>query len=115
MLIRKEITLPPLGRGFHIIDDYLRKEIDFPKEGLCHIFIRHTSAALALNEGADPAVLTDLEKIFNLLVPENQSFYTHTEEGPDDMPSHAKAILCGCTLTLPVADGKLDLGQWQSI
>lgn len=77
--------------------------------------ILHTSAALALCENADPDVRRDMAAIFDRLVPENQPYYTHTDEGPDDMPSHAKSVLAGASLTLPVADGRLRLGTWQGI
>ena len=95
---------------------YIYKEVqNLPGSGIMHIFIKHTSAALAINESADPAVRKDMETIFNKLVPENDPAYTHTEEGPDDMPSHAKAILAGCSLSIPITNGKLNLGTWQGI
>lgn len=116
MIQQFEFMLPPFQRGFHLIDTYILKEVhDLPKQGLMHIFIKHTSAALAINENADPSVRKDLETIFNKLVPENQREYTHTSEGPDDIPAHAKAILAGSSLTLPITNGKLNLGIWQGI
>jgi secondary thiamine-phosphate synthase enzyme len=105
-----------MRRGFHLIDSHIRKAVsEWPETGLCNIFIQHTSAALAINEGADPAVRDDLNEIYNRLIPENEPYYTHTEEGPDDMPSHAKAILTGCSLTIPVEHGELAMGIWQKI
>ena len=83
--------------------------------GLAHIFICHTSAALALNENADPTVRADMEAYFNRLAPENAAYYRHTSEGPDDMPAHLKAVLLGSSLTIPISDGRLALGTWQGI
>ncbi len=116
MITQTEILLPPFIRGFHIIDAHIYQSLKIlPQYGLINLFIKHTSAALAVNENADPSVRQDLEAIFNRLVPENQQFYTHTDEGPDDMPAHAKAILVGCSLTLPITNGKINLGTWQSV
>jgi secondary thiamine-phosphate synthase enzyme len=116
MISQYELTLPPMRRGFHLIDKYVKESVrEWPQTGLCNLFIQHTSAALTINEGADPDVRTDLNEIYNRLIPENQSYYTHTDEGPDDMPSHAKAILTGCSLTVPIREGKLALGTWQKI
>ena len=83
--------------------------------GLAHFFIQHTSAALALNENADPSVRTDLEAHFNQLATENAPYYIHTYEGADDMPAHIKAVLLGSSLTLPIRHGRLNLGTWQGI
>src|SRR5436305_12220481 len=100
MVEQKEITLPAFSRGFHLIDSFIEKGFEtWPEKGICNIFIKHTSAAIAINEGADPDVRKDLRKIYDSLVRENQSWYSHTDEGPDDMPSHAKAVLTGCSLT----------------
>jgi secondary thiamine-phosphate synthase enzyme len=116
MIFQKEITLPAFARGFHLITDIIEKYLDkLPLYGLMHVFIKHTSAALCINENADRSVRTDLEKIFNKLVPENESFYTHNAEGPDDMPAHAKAILSSSSVTIPVTNGRLNLGTWQGI
>jgi secondary thiamine-phosphate synthase enzyme len=90
-------------------------ELDDFRVGLAHFFIQHTSAALALNENAEPEVRTDMEAHFNQLVPENQSYYTHNYEGPDDMPAHLKAVLIGPAITVPITDGRLNLGTWQGI
>ncbi|NJK93640.1 MAG: YjbQ family protein [Bacteroidales bacterium] len=86
-----------------------------PSKGLLNIFIQHTSAALALNENADPSVRRDFEAIFNKLVPENQHYYTHTLEGSDDMPAHVKSSVVGQSITIPITRGKLNLGTWQGI
>jgi secondary thiamine-phosphate synthase enzyme len=113
---QKEITLPPLDRGFHLITGIIEREIpDLPQVGLLHIFVKHTSAGLTINENADPSVRKDFENILNRLIPENQSFYTHTDEGADDMPSHVKAAFIGISLTVPITSGKLNLGTWQGI
>ena len=113
---RVHITLRPYPRGIHLVTaDVLRQLPQLPRTGLLHLLIQHTSAALALNENADPDVRRDLAAIFDRLVPENAPFYLHTDEGPDDMPSHAKSVIVGSTLTLPIADGGLDLGIWQGI
>jgi secondary thiamine-phosphate synthase enzyme len=115
---QKEITLPPYGRGFHLITREIAgqlPELWNYKIGLAHIFVQHTSASLALNENADPDVRTDMESHFNEMVPENAPYYIHTAEGPDDMPAHIKAVLLGSSLTLPIKDGRFRLGTWQGI
>ena len=83
--------------------------------GILHLFIKHTSASLSINEDADPTVRQDLESHFNVMVPERAAYYRHTYEGDDDMPAHIKAVLIGASLSLPVSDGKLCLGTWQGI
>ena len=85
------------------------------KTGLLHLFIKHTSASLTINEDADPTVRTDFESHFNHLVPENQPYYKHTFEGPDDMPAHLKTSLLGSSVSIPITKGKLALGTWQGI
>ncbi len=116
MIHQSEIQLGSYARGIHIITNDILKQIGgLPDKGLMNIFIKHTSAGLAINENADPAVREDFENIMNQLVPENQSFYTHTEEGPDDMPSHVKSTMTGHSLTLPITNGRLNLGTWQGI
>lgn len=116
MIEQTEITLRPYPRGIHLITgEVLRNLPALPSKGLLHLLVKHTSAALALNENADPDVRHDLREIFDRMVPENAPFYLHTDEGPDDMPSHAKAVLVGPSLTLPVTDGRLNLGTWQGI
>ena len=118
MWIQKTITLSPKSRGFHIItDDVLENipELKDLKTGILHLFIKHTSASLTINENADPTVRTDFESHFNMLAPENQSYYQHTFEGSDDMPAHLKASLLGSSVSIPITDGKLNLGTWQGI
>ena len=85
------------------------------REGLCTLFIRHTSASLVVQENADPAVRTDLERWLDRLVPEGDELYTHLDEGPDDMPAHIKASLTATSLAIPILDGRLALGQWQAV
>ena len=118
MWIQKTITLSPRSRGFHIITpDVLDQlpEIEKIKTGILHLFIKHTSASLTINENADPTVRTDFESHFNMLAPENQSYYQHTFEGSDDIPAHLKASLLGSSVSIPITDGRLNLGTWQGI
>lgn len=112
-----EITLPPHARGFHLITSYVREalpEINKLSVGLLHVFIQHTSASLTINENADPDVRFDFETAMSHAVPEQLS-YTHTLEGPDDMPAHVKASMMGSALSIPVRRGQLALGTWQGI
>ncbi len=116
MITQTEFSLRPFPRGIHLVTGaVLEKLPSLPSKGLLHLLIKHTSAALALNENADPDVRRDLNAIFDRLVPENAPFYLHTDEGRDDMPSHAKSVIVGSTLTLPVTGGRLNLGTWQGI
>ena len=118
MWIQKTITLSSKSRGFHIITPDVINQIpaiEKIKTGILHLFIKHTSASLTINEDADPTVRTDFESHFNLLVPENKSYYQHTFEGPDDMPAHLKASLLDSSVSIPITDGKLNLGTWQGI
>ena len=118
MWIQKTITLSPKSRGFHIITNDVLENIPELKDlrtGILHLFIKHTSASLTINENADPTVRTDFESHFNMLAPENQSYYQHTFEGSDDMPAHLKASLLGSSVSIPITDGKLNLGTWQGI
>ncbi|MCD8394609.1 MAG: secondary thiamine-phosphate synthase enzyme YjbQ [Bacteroidales bacterium] len=111
-----EITLRARSRGFHIVtEEVVRQLPKLPSVGLLNLFIKHTSAALTINENYDPDVREDLESIFDRLVRESEPYYTHTMEGPDDMPSHAKTVLVGPSLTIPITDGRLNLGTWQGI
>ena len=118
MWIQKTITLSPKSRGFHIITHDVLENIpelkDF-KTGILQLFIKHTSASLTINENADSTVRTDFESHFNMLAPENQSYYQHTFEGSDDMPAHLKASLLGSSVSIPITDGRLNLGTWQGI
>ena len=116
MIKQKEISLPPFDRGFHLITRYIEQELpDLPDMGLVNILLKHTSAAITLNENADPTVRNDFESFMSRLVPENQPYYIHTLEGSDDMPAHIKSSLYGATLTIPVSNGRLNLGTWQGI
>lgn len=116
MIKQTEFLLPPYSRGFHLITSRILEELPtLPDTGLLNLFIKHTSCALAINENADPSVRDDLKHIYNRLVPECDPAYTHTLEGPDDMPSHAKSIMTGVSLTIPITHGKLNLGVWQGI
>ncbi len=116
MIQQKEISLPPLSRGFHLITGYIEKELPgMPEKGMLNILIKHTSAGITLNENADPTVRKDFESFISRMVPENQSYFVHTMEGPDDMPAHIKSSLFGASLTIPVSQGRLNLGTWQGI
>lgn len=116
MTSQKIINLPPQPRGFHLITQQIEKALGkLPYEGILHLFIQHTSAGLTINENADPSVRSDFEQIFNQLVPENQPWYSHYEEGSDDMPSHIKSSLAGSSITIPISSGRLNLGIWQGI
>ena len=118
MWYQKEITLPVFSRGFHIIMDNILEEIPEIRDissGLLHLFIKHTSASLTINEDADPTVRADFETHFNIMVPENAPYYRHTIEGSDDMPAHLKSAILGASLSIPISKGKLDLGVWQGI
>jgi len=115
---QKNIRLPEVKRGFHLITDLLEAELPELERieiGLAHIFILHTSASLTISENADPDVRHDFEKAFNVLAPENAPYYRHTAEGPDDMPAHIKAALLGTSVTVPITKGKFNLGTWQGI
>ena len=115
---QKEIMLEQKQRGFHIVTNEILSKIPELKEiktGIAHIFIKHTSASLTINENADPDVRTDFETHFNIMIPENKNYYRHTAEGPDDMTSHIKASLLGNSLMIPVTDSKFNLGTWQGI
>ena len=116
MIRQIEFTLRPRSRGFHPITDEIEANLPpLPAAGLLHLFIKHTSAGLTLNEHADPDVRTDLAAIFDRLVREREAYYIHTYEGDDDMPAHAKSTLVGTALTLPVCRGRINLGTWQGI
>ncbi len=116
MIEQTEFALAPRRRGIHLVTgDILRQLPVLPRKGLLNLLVKHTSAALALNENADPDVRHDLNEIFNKLVPENAPYYLHTLEGDDDMPAHAKSVMVGASLTIPITDGRLNLGTWQGI
>lgn len=118
MWLQKEIRLKPHSRGFHLITDEILRQLPELTEyrlGLLHILIKHTSAALTINENADPDVRLDFESFFNRAVPENEPYYRHRDEGPDDLPAHIKSSILGPSLTVPIAQGGLNLGTWQGI
>ena len=111
-----ELTLRARPNGFHLVTaEILRQLPPLPSVGLLNLFIKHTSAALSINENADPDVRTDLKRIFDRMVKEREPYYRHTMEGDDDMPAHAKASIIGNSLTIPITDGRLNLGVWQGI
>lgn len=115
-----EIVLDAQPRGFHLVTDEVARKLaeaglTLPDTGVISLFIKHCSCSLSINENYDPSVREDLENIFNEVVPENQPYYTHTLEGPDDMPSHAKSIMAGSSIEVPITNGQLNLGTWQGI
>jgi secondary thiamine-phosphate synthase enzyme len=118
MWFQKEIRLSPKRRGFHLVTDEIVRQVPELSQisvGLMHIFIQHTSASLTINENADPTVREDFESFFNRAVPEDQPYYRHTDEGSDDLPAHIKASLLGTSVSLPIANGRLNTGIWQGI
>lgn len=117
-VVQKEIVLPAFTKGFHLITSLVEEnlpELRGITSGVLLVFLKHTSASLSINENADPTVRRDLESYLNKFVPENESYYQHTAEGPDDMPAHIKASILGCSLSIPIKQGKLNLGTWQGI
>ncbi|RUO63790.1 secondary thiamine-phosphate synthase enzyme YjbQ [Pseudidiomarina insulisalsae] len=117
-MVQRELIIPAKSRGFHLISRDVTgalPELTQAQQGLLHVFIKHTSASLTINEDADPTVRQDFESHFNEMVPENAAYYRHTCEGPDDMPAHLKASILGSSLTIPVTDGQLNMGTWQGI
>ena len=115
---QREITLPAFPRGFHLITQMIAREmpeISRIDAGVLHVFIQHTSASLTLNENADPTVRDDFEAYFNRAVPEDEPYFLHTAEGPDDMPAHIKASMMGSSVSIPITKGHLNLGTWQGI
>ena len=115
---QKEIRLKARSRGFHLVtDEIVRKipEIKNFRTGLMNVFIKHTSASLTINENADPTVRQDFESYFNHHVPENEPYFLHTYEGSDDMPAHLKSSILGCSLDIPITNGRLNMGTWQGI
>ena len=116
-MIQQKIVLPKYPRGYHLITDLINQTLggNFPKTGLLHLFIQHTSASIMVNENFEDSVRIDLESSFNEIVKENQPYYTHTTEGSDDMPAHIKAAMIGTDITIPITNHKLNLGQWQGV
>jgi secondary thiamine-phosphate synthase enzyme len=118
MWIQKEIRLKARARGFHLISEELLRELPELRDikvGMMNIFIMHTSASLTINENADPTVRQDFESYFNHAVPEEEPYYIHQDEGPDDLPAHLKSSLLGSSLNIPIANGRPRLGTWQGI
>ncbi len=115
---QQSIQLRARSRGFHLVTDEIEQalpEMRKVKTGLLHLLLQHTSASLTLNENADPTVRSDFEAFFNRAVPENEPYYQHTYEGPDDLPAHFKSSILGVSLMLPITNGRLNLGTWQGI
>ncbi len=116
MAVQVKFTLKPRRRGFHLItDEVLRQLPQLPLTGLLNLFVQHTSCALSICENWDPSVREDMESIYDRLIPENAPYYKHTLEGSDDMPAHAKCIITGVSINIPITDGRLNLGTWQGI
>ncbi len=115
MVEQKIIRLPEFRRGFHLITSVIESHLDLPEKGLLNLFVQHTSAGLTINENADPSVRYDFETILNKIVPEGCEEYTHTLEGCDDMPAHVKSSLMSPSITIPITNGRLNMGTWQGI
>ena len=118
MWIQKTISLMPKRRGFHLVTREVLEqvpELAAINVGLMTVFIQHTSESLTINENADPTVREDFENYFTRLAPENEPYYKHNDEGPDDLPAHLKASILGSNITLPISDGRLNIGIWQGI
>jgi len=116
-VLQREIRLPAVPRGFHLITDAVEAALEDWElgTGVLHIFLKHTSAGITINENYDPSVRRDLESYFDRIAPENEPWFTHTLEGPDDMPAHIKTQLTGHSVSIPVTGGQLNLGTWQGI
>ena len=117
MILQTLFHLSPKTRGCHLITAEILQHLPhpLPKTGLLNLFVQHTSCALSINENADPDVRSDMEKIMNHVVKENEPYYDHNLEGLDDMPAHAKCSLFGVSLNIPITDGRLNMGTWQGI
>lgn len=116
MVQQVELILRPRTRGFHLVTDEVLSALpELPACGLLHLFVKHTSCGLAINENADPDVRADMESSFNRLVKVREPYYLHTLEGADDMPAHIKSVLTGVSLTIPITNGRLNMGTWQGI
>lgn len=116
-MYQTEFSLSAKRRGCHLITNDILRHLpqNLPQTGLLNLFVKHTSCALSINENADPDVRSDMDKILNHIVKENEPYYEHTLEGLDDMPAHAKCSLFGVSITIPITDGRLNLGTWQGI
>jgi secondary thiamine-phosphate synthase enzyme len=118
MWSQKELSLKQRPRGFHLVTEEILRQVPEIRQlsvGICHVFIQHTSAGLTINENADPTVRQDFEGYFNRAVKEDEPWYQHDYEGSDDMPAHLKSSILGCSLSIPVTNGRLNLGTWQGI
>lgn len=116
MIQQHEIRLPSFKRGVHLITRSIEENLPkLPEKGMINIFIKHTSAGLTINENADPTVRHDLEKYLDKTAPENEPYYRHTMEGADDMPAHIKSTLTGSSVTIPITNGRLNMGTWQGV
>ncbi len=116
MIYQKEFTLASRGRGYHLVTREIIEHLPGSGEdGILHLFMKHTSAGLTINENADPSVRDDFRGFLDKLIPENDPVYTHTLEGADDMPAHLKSSLLGNGVTIPLTSGKMNLGTWQGI
>lgn len=116
MIRQFEFSLSSKRRGCHLVTREILENIkSLPQSGLLNLFVKHTSCALTINENADPDVRSDMEQILNHIVRENEPYYDHTLEGADDMPAHAKSSMFGVSLTIPITNGRLNLGTWQGI
>ncbi len=116
MIQQQEIILPSMSRGCHLVTGVIMQKLEqLPQSGLLNLFLQHTSAGITINENADPSVRQDLNEALDHISPENEPYYTHTYEGPDDMPAHIKSSLLGVSVTVPICNGQLALGTWQGI
>lgn len=118
MWLQRKIDISPRKRGFHLITEEILNalpELSDYRVGMLNVFMQHTSASLTINENADPTVRDDFESYFSRAIPEGESYYKHTLEGPDDLPAHIKTSVLGGSLNIPVSDGRLALGVWQGI
>ncbi|MBR0501821.1 MAG: YjbQ family protein [Paludibacteraceae bacterium] len=112
-----EFALSEKSRGFHLITNEVLSHLPspLPQVGMLHLFVKHTSCGLSINENADPDVRSDMAKIFDRMIKEGETYYDHTLEGLDDMPAHAKSTVVGVSLSIPITNGRLNLGTWQGI
>lgn len=116
MILQREIKLAPRSKGLHLITGEVSRILpELPDKGIINLFLKHTSAALMLTENADPDVRKDLKEILDRVAPEGAPYYLHTAEGDDDMAAHAKTVMLGSSLTIPITDGYLNIGTWQGI
>lgn len=116
MILQREIKLAPRSKGLHLITGEVSRILPaLPDKGIINLFLKHTSAALMLTENADPDVRKDLKEILDRVAPEGATYYLHTAEGDDDMAAHAKTVMLGSSLTIPITDGYLNIGTWQGI